>query len=155
MRNFLSVMRVSDYRRKRLEPYGEAVSHELFRPDHTANAALRALAQRDAMHDCAAWLAAGNSVAVSITGKLDTKRETKLGGESAKFALDLEVNPASKREQARVPLIEKDQQELRKTRLDEREQKLIKNDRNRGKKKNTCFFFFFCSQNVFASVKMD
>ncbi|CAD1475406.1 unnamed protein product, partial [Heterotrigona itama] len=58
------VMRVSDYRRKRLEPYGEAVSHELFRPDHTANAALRALAQRDAMHDCAAWLAAGNSVAI-------------------------------------------------------------------------------------------
>lgn len=58
------VMRVSEYRRKRLEPYGEAVSHELFRPDHTANAALRALAQRDAMHDCAAWLAAGNSVAI-------------------------------------------------------------------------------------------
>ncbi|CAK9812660.1 6-phosphofructo-2-kinase/fructose-2,6-bisphosphatase 1 [Anthophora plagiata] len=58
------VMRVSDYRRKRLEPYGEAVSHELFRPDHTANAALRALAQRDAMHDCAAWLAAGNTVAI-------------------------------------------------------------------------------------------
>ncbi|CAL7950552.1 unnamed protein product [Xylocopa violacea] len=58
------VMRVSDYRRKRLEPYGEAVSHELFRPDHTANAALRALAQRDAMHDCVAWLAAGNSVAI-------------------------------------------------------------------------------------------
>lgn len=58
------VMRVSEYRRKRLEPYGEAVSHELFQPDHTANAALRALAQRDAMHDCAAWLAAGNSVAI-------------------------------------------------------------------------------------------
>lgn len=57
------VMRVSDYRRKRLEPY-EAVSHELFRPDHTANAALRALAQGDAMHDCASWLAAGNSVAI-------------------------------------------------------------------------------------------
>lgn len=58
------IMSVSDYRRKRLEPYGEAVSHELFRPDHTANTALRALAQRDAMHDCAAWLTAGNSVAI-------------------------------------------------------------------------------------------
>lgn len=57
------VLRVSDYRRKRVEPY-EAVSHELFRPDHAANAALRALAQRDAMHECAAWLAAGNSVAI-------------------------------------------------------------------------------------------
>lgn len=63
-------MSVSDYRRKRLEPYGEAVSHELFRPDHTANTALRALAQRDAMHDCAAWLTAGNSVAVSIIEKI-------------------------------------------------------------------------------------
>ncbi|XP_017893458.1 6-phosphofructo-2-kinase/fructose-2,6-bisphosphatase-like isoform X1 [Ceratina calcarata] len=62
--NSTKVMRVSDYRRKRLEPYGEAVSHELFRPDHTANAALRALAERDAMHDCAAWLAAGNSIAI-------------------------------------------------------------------------------------------
>ncbi|XP_031845833.1 6-phosphofructo-2-kinase/fructose-2,6-bisphosphatase isoform X1 [Nomia melanderi] len=58
------VMRVSQYRRRRLEGYGEAVSHELFRPDHTANAALRALAQGDAMHDCAGWLAAGNSVAI-------------------------------------------------------------------------------------------
>ncbi|XP_012340499.1 6-phosphofructo-2-kinase/fructose-2,6-bisphosphatase isoform X2 [Apis florea] len=58
------IMSVSDYRRKRLEPYGEAVSHELFRPDHTANTALRALAQRDAMHDCVAWLTAGNSVAI-------------------------------------------------------------------------------------------
>ncbi|XP_076659570.1 6-phosphofructo-2-kinase/fructose-2,6-bisphosphatase isoform X1 [Halictus rubicundus] len=58
------VMRVSEYRRKRVEPYGEAVSHELFRPDRTANAALRALAQGDAMHDCASWLAAGNSVAI-------------------------------------------------------------------------------------------
>ncbi|XP_060823762.1 6-phosphofructo-2-kinase/fructose-2,6-bisphosphatase-like isoform X2 [Bombus pascuorum] len=58
------VMRVSDYRRKRLEPYGEAVSHELFLPDHTTNAALRALAQRDAMHECATWLAGGNSVAI-------------------------------------------------------------------------------------------
>ena len=59
-------MRVSDYRKKSLEPYGEAVSHELFLPDHTTNAALRALAQRDAMHECATWLAGGNSVAVSI-----------------------------------------------------------------------------------------
>ncbi|XP_076242324.1 6-phosphofructo-2-kinase/fructose-2,6-bisphosphatase isoform X2 [Calliopsis andreniformis] len=58
------VMRVSEYRRKRLEPYSEAMSQELFRPDHTANATLRAMAQRDAMHDCAAWLAAGNSVAI-------------------------------------------------------------------------------------------
>ncbi|XP_058794280.1 6-phosphofructo-2-kinase/fructose-2,6-bisphosphatase-like isoform X1 [Phymastichus coffea] len=55
------VMRVSDYRRKRLEPYA---SHELFRPDHEANVALRALAQRDAMQDCASWLAAGNTVAI-------------------------------------------------------------------------------------------
>lgn len=68
-----AVMRVSEYRRKRLEPYGEAVSHELFRPDHSANAALRALAQRDALHDCATWLAAGNSVAVSITSKLESR----------------------------------------------------------------------------------
>ena len=59
----VAVMRVSDYRRKRLEPYA---SHELFRPDHEANVAIRALAQRDAMQDCASWLAAGNSVAVSI-----------------------------------------------------------------------------------------
>ncbi|XP_033333436.2 6-phosphofructo-2-kinase/fructose-2,6-bisphosphatase isoform X1 [Megalopta genalis] len=58
------VMRVSEYRRRRVEPYGEAVSHELFRPDHTANAALRALAQGDAMQDCGSWLAAGNSVAI-------------------------------------------------------------------------------------------
>ncbi|XP_053983743.1 6-phosphofructo-2-kinase/fructose-2,6-bisphosphatase 1-like isoform X1 [Hylaeus volcanicus] len=57
------VMRVSEYRRKR-HPYGESVSHELFRPDHTANAALRATAQREAMQDCAAWLASGNSVAI-------------------------------------------------------------------------------------------
>lgn len=76
-------MSVSDYRRKRLEPYGEAVSHELFRPDHTANTALRALAQRDAMHDCVAWLTAGNSVAVSIIEKIKhlpedwRKRETR------------------------------------------------------------------------------
>ncbi|XP_012273881.1 6-phosphofructo-2-kinase/fructose-2,6-bisphosphatase isoform X2 [Orussus abietinus] len=55
------VMRVSDYRRKRLELYA---SHELFRPDHVANSTLRALAQRDAMHDCASWLASGNSVAI-------------------------------------------------------------------------------------------
>lgn len=56
-------MRVSDYRRKKLELYG---THELFRPDHAANSALRSLATRDAMHDCAAWLASGNTVAVSI-----------------------------------------------------------------------------------------
>lgn len=56
-------MSVSNYRRKRLEPYA---SHELFRPDHAANVALRALAQRDAMQDCASWLASGNSVAVSF-----------------------------------------------------------------------------------------
>ncbi|XP_034947081.1 6-phosphofructo-2-kinase/fructose-2,6-bisphosphatase-like isoform X2 [Chelonus insularis] len=55
------VMRVSDYRRKKLELYG---THELFRPDHAANSALRSLATRDAMHDCAAWLASGNSVAI-------------------------------------------------------------------------------------------
>jgi 6-phosphofructo-2-kinase/fructose-2,6-biphosphatase len=55
------VMRVSDYRRKKLERYA---SHELFRPDHEANVALRALAQRDAMQDCASWLATGNSVAI-------------------------------------------------------------------------------------------
>lgn len=55
------VMCVSDYRRKRLEPYA---SHELFRPDHAANVALRALAQRDAVHDCASWLASGNSIAI-------------------------------------------------------------------------------------------
>lgn len=54
-------MSVSNYRRKRLEPYA---SHELFRPDHAANVALRALAQRDAMQDCASWLASGNSVAI-------------------------------------------------------------------------------------------
>ncbi|KAG7206708.1 hypothetical protein KM043_000381 [Ampulex compressa] len=58
------VMRVSEYRKKRLEPYGQAGSEELFRPDQAANAALRGLAQRDAMHDCAAWLASGNSVAI-------------------------------------------------------------------------------------------
>ncbi|XP_023246612.1 6-phosphofructo-2-kinase/fructose-2,6-bisphosphatase-like isoform X2 [Copidosoma floridanum] len=55
------VMRVSDYRKKRLERYA---SHELFRPDHESNVALRSLAQQDAMHDCAAWLAAGNTVAI-------------------------------------------------------------------------------------------
>ncbi|XP_015110998.1 6-phosphofructo-2-kinase/fructose-2,6-bisphosphatase isoform X1 [Diachasma alloeum] len=55
------VMRVSDYRRKKLELYG---THELFRPDHAANSALRSLATRDAMHDCAAWLASGNTVAI-------------------------------------------------------------------------------------------
>lgn len=76
------MMKVSDYRRKRVQPYGEAVSHELFRPDHTANATLRAQAQRDAMHDCAAWLAAGNSVAVSISSELDASQTT---GESVKL----------------------------------------------------------------------
>ncbi|KAJ8687379.1 hypothetical protein QAD02_023173 [Eretmocerus hayati] len=55
------VMRVSDYRRKRHESYG---SHELFRPDHEANSALRALALNDAMQDCSSWLAAGNTVAI-------------------------------------------------------------------------------------------
>lgn len=68
------VMRVSDYRRKRLEPYGEVVSHELFRPDHKANTALRALAQRDAMQDCASWLAAGNSIAI-LDGNLVTRAQ--------------------------------------------------------------------------------
>ncbi|XP_024942359.1 6-phosphofructo-2-kinase/fructose-2,6-bisphosphatase isoform X2 [Cephus cinctus] len=55
------VMRVSDYRRKRLELYA---SHELFQPDHAANSGLRALARRDAIHDCAAWLASGNTIAI-------------------------------------------------------------------------------------------
>lgn len=55
------VMRVSDYRRKKLELYG---THELFRPDHAANSDLRLLATRDAMHDCAGWLASGNTVAI-------------------------------------------------------------------------------------------
>lgn len=59
----VSVMRVSDYRRKKLELYG---THELFRPDHAANSDLRLLATRDAMHDCAGWLASGNTVAVSF-----------------------------------------------------------------------------------------
>ncbi|XP_020297034.1 6-phosphofructo-2-kinase/fructose-2,6-bisphosphatase-like isoform X2 [Pseudomyrmex gracilis] len=54
------VFRVSDYRRKRLEPH----SIELFRSDNTVNNALRALARRDAMQDCAAWLASGNDVAL-------------------------------------------------------------------------------------------
>lgn len=63
--NLVSVFRVSDYRRKRFEPH---ISHELLRSDNAANNALMALAQRDAMLDCAAWLASGNTVAVSIHG---------------------------------------------------------------------------------------
>ncbi|XP_012217433.1 6-phosphofructo-2-kinase/fructose-2,6-bisphosphatase isoform X2 [Linepithema humile] len=56
------VFRVCDYRRKRLEPH---ISHdELFRSDNAANNALRTLAQRDAMQDCAAWLTSGNTVAL-------------------------------------------------------------------------------------------
>lgn len=61
--NPVSVFRVNDYRRKRFEPH---ISHELLRSDNAANNALMALAQRDAMLDCAAWLASGNTVAVSI-----------------------------------------------------------------------------------------
>ncbi|KYQ54721.1 6-phosphofructo-2-kinase/fructose-2,6-biphosphatase [Trachymyrmex zeteki] len=57
------VFRVSDYRRKRFEPH---ISQELFRLDNAANNALIALAQRDTMQDCAAWLASGNTVAVII-----------------------------------------------------------------------------------------
>ncbi|XP_070160283.1 6-phosphofructo-2-kinase/fructose-2,6-bisphosphatase isoform X1 [Polyergus mexicanus] len=53
------VFRVSDYRRKRVEPH---ISRELLRSDNAANNALMALAQRDAMLDCSAWLASGNSV---------------------------------------------------------------------------------------------
>lgn len=56
------MFRVNDYRRKQLEP---RTSQEILRSDHAANNALRALAQRDAMQDCAAWLASGNTVAVS------------------------------------------------------------------------------------------
>lgn len=63
--NLVSVFRVSDYRRKRVEPH---ISRELLRSDNAANNALMALAQRDAMLDCSAWLASGNSVAVSIHG---------------------------------------------------------------------------------------
>ncbi|KYN43725.1 6-phosphofructo-2-kinase/fructose-2,6-biphosphatase [Trachymyrmex septentrionalis] len=55
------VFRVSDYRRKRFEPH---ISQELFRLDNAANNALIALAQRDTMQDCAAWLASGNTVAI-------------------------------------------------------------------------------------------
>ncbi|XP_011635866.1 6-phosphofructo-2-kinase/fructose-2,6-bisphosphatase-like [Pogonomyrmex barbatus] len=55
------VFRVSDYRRKRFESH---ISHEFFRSDNAANNTLRALAQRDAMQDCAAWLASGNTVAL-------------------------------------------------------------------------------------------
>ncbi|XP_012533242.2 6-phosphofructo-2-kinase/fructose-2,6-bisphosphatase [Monomorium pharaonis] len=55
------VFRVSDYRRKRFEPH---ISHESFPSDNAANNALLALAQRDAMQDCAAWLASGNTVAI-------------------------------------------------------------------------------------------
>lgn len=61
--NLVSVFRVNDYRRKRFEPH---ISHELFRSDNVANNALMALAQRDAMQDCAVWLASGNTVAVNI-----------------------------------------------------------------------------------------
>lgn len=57
------VFRVNDYRRKLLDT---RTSHEHFRSDNAANNALRALAQRDATQDCAAWLASGNNVAVSI-----------------------------------------------------------------------------------------
>ncbi|KYN04929.1 PREDICTED: 6-phosphofructo-2-kinase/fructose-2,6-bisphosphatase-like [Cyphomyrmex costatus] len=55
------VFRVSDYRRKRFEPH---ISQELFRLDNAAKNALIALAQRDTMQDCAAWLASGNTVAI-------------------------------------------------------------------------------------------
>ncbi|RLU24406.1 hypothetical protein DMN91_002495 [Ooceraea biroi] len=55
------VFRVSDYRRKRLDT---RTPHEHFRSDNAANNALRALAQRDAMQDCAAWLASGNNIAL-------------------------------------------------------------------------------------------
>ena len=56
-------MRVSDYRRKTLERYA---SHELFRSDLKDNVGIRAMAQKQAMEDCSSWLAAGNTVAVSI-----------------------------------------------------------------------------------------
>jgi len=55
------VFRVKDYRRKRFEPH---ISQELFL-DNAANNTLIALTQRDTMQDCAAWLASGNTVAVS------------------------------------------------------------------------------------------
>ncbi|XP_046753418.1 6-phosphofructo-2-kinase/fructose-2,6-bisphosphatase-like isoform X1 [Diprion similis] len=65
------VMRVSVYRQKRLDMYA---SHELFRPDHATNVAIRSLAQRDAMRDCASWLAAGNSLAI-LDGTLVTHEQ--------------------------------------------------------------------------------
>ncbi|KAL0113371.1 hypothetical protein PUN28_012503 [Cardiocondyla obscurior] len=55
------VFRVSEYRRKRFEPH---ISQEFFRSDNAANSTLIALAQRDAMQDCAAWLTSGSSVAI-------------------------------------------------------------------------------------------
>ncbi|XP_074098073.1 6-phosphofructo-2-kinase/fructose-2,6-bisphosphatase isoform X2 [Cotesia typhae] len=67
------VMRVSDYRRKKLELYG---THEFFRPDHAANSALRQLATRDAMQDCAGWLSSGNTVAI-LDGCLVTKEQRR------------------------------------------------------------------------------
>lgn len=71
------------------------MSHELFRPDHAANAGLRALALRYAMHDCVDWLA-DNSVAVS--NHENTKR---LGTTTQNVEIvrldELETSPASKR----------------------------------------------------------
>ena len=55
------MLRVSDYRRKKLELYG---SHEFFRSDIAANSSLRSLATREAMEDCAEWLSGGNNIAV-------------------------------------------------------------------------------------------
>ncbi|XP_014223062.1 6-phosphofructo-2-kinase/fructose-2,6-bisphosphatase-like isoform X1 [Trichogramma pretiosum] len=65
------VMRVSDYRRKRQEPY---ISNGIFRPDHEASSALLDLAQQDAMQDCASWLAAGNTIAI-LDAALVTRKQ--------------------------------------------------------------------------------
>ncbi|XP_014475478.1 PREDICTED: 6-phosphofructo-2-kinase/fructose-2,6-bisphosphatase-like isoform X2 [Dinoponera quadriceps] len=64
---------VIDYRRK--QPESET-SHDLtfFRLDHTTSNTIRILAQRDAMQDCAAWLASGNTVAI-LDAMLITKAE--------------------------------------------------------------------------------
>lgn len=65
------VMRVSDYRRKKLDMYG---SHEFFRSDIAANLSQRSLALREAMQDCVLWLGSGNSIAI-LDGCLVTREQ--------------------------------------------------------------------------------
>ncbi|EFN82326.1 6-phosphofructo-2-kinase/fructose-2,6-bisphosphatase [Harpegnathos saltator] len=71
------VFHVIDYRKKQSEPH---TSHDVtfFRLDQAASNATRILAQRDAMQDCASWLASGNNVAILDAMLITTAERTEV-----------------------------------------------------------------------------